>query len=139
MNPPFFSKSQNPTKNPTNLLREPKKEKTFSRQFLVLKRFFTAAQNGTRLQPTGSTASGRLASDSPPDCPHTARFSSIVFIHKQKDWPISQSLVCAQNGTRTHTPLRELGPEPSASTNSAIWACCSATEGNINKTAGSVN
>ena len=52
------------------LLREPKKEKTFSRQFLVLKRFFTAAQNGTR----------------------------------------------------THTPLRELGPEPSASTNSAIWA-----------------
>ena len=30
--------------------------------------------------------------------------------------------IFAQNGTRTHTPLRELGPEPSASTNSAIWA-----------------
>ena len=28
----------------------------------------------------------------------------------------------AQKKTRTSTPLRALGPEPNASTNSAIWA-----------------
>ena len=35
---------------------------------------------------------------------------------------IDRSFSVAQNETRTHTPLLELGPEPSASTNSAIWA-----------------
>ncbi len=31
-------------------------------------------------------------------------------------------LIGAQEKTRTSTPLRALGPEPSASTNSATWA-----------------
>ena len=36
---------------------------------------------------------------------------------------VSKSLINdARNETRTHTPLPELGPEPSASTNSAIRA-----------------
>lgn len=30
--------------------------------------------------------------------------------------------ISAQDETRTHTSLRKLGPEPSASTNSATWA-----------------
>ena len=39
-----------------------------------------------------------------------------------KPTSFSRFLITAQNETRTHTPLPELGPEPSASTNSAIWA-----------------
>ncbi len=31
-------------------------------------------------------------------------------------------LFCAQSGTRTHTPHRDIGPQPIAYTNSAIWA-----------------
>ena len=77
-------------------------------------------QNGTRLPPPCSPASGRLASDACALLPLGSRPSCSA---TNKKPAISDRFsVCAQNGTRTHTPLRELGPEPSASTNSAIWA-----------------
>ena len=41
------------------------------------------------------------------------------------DWPqakLTREEDGAQKRTRTSTPLLALGPEPSASTNSAIWA-----------------
>ena len=50
-----------------------------------------------------------------------ARFESRLHITEMTGH-IDRSFSVAQNETRTHTPLLELGPEPSASTNSAIWA-----------------